>query len=355
MRGMPGPDRIAAGAVDCDVHDEIPAVTALYPYLPEQWVEHLEQTQFKGPTDEYYPKRTLHRQDVTVAAPDADTVGAYVFDGSGATVAVLNCTYGVDSLHNPDQAVALARAVNDWQIGEWLSRDSRFRASIVIPIQIPDLAIEEIERVADHPGFVQVLLPVRSAHPYGSRVYHRLWETIARRNLVGGIHFGGAPGNPPTPVGWPSYYFEDYVAAACTFASQVSSIICEGVFDRIPDLRVALLESGFTWLPAHMWRLDKEWRELRRVVPWVRRPPSDYIREHIHISVLPLDAPSDAAQLMQVVEQLECEELLMYASDYPHRHAQDPERDLLAQLPTGVAEKVRSANARAWYGISERE
>src|SRR6202040_2707747 len=81
-----------------------------------------------------------------------------VLDSNGADYAVLNCLYAIDSLHNPDAAVALASAVNDWQIAQWLDQEPRLRASIVVPSQIPHLAAREIERVGDHPGFVQVLL-----------------------------------------------------------------------------------------------------------------------------------------------------------------------------------------------------
>jgi hypothetical protein len=76
----------------------------------------------------------------------------------------------VDGLHNPDAAVAFAAAVNDWQIKEWLDKEPRLKASIVVPIQIPELAIREIERVGGHPGFVQVAIPVRTQHPLGSRL-----------------------------------------------------------------------------------------------------------------------------------------------------------------------------------------
>ena len=73
------------------------------------------------------------------------------------------------------------------------------------------------------------------------------------------------------------------------FFAQLTSLIGEGTFERFPGLRVALLEGGFTWLPSLMWRLDKEWKGLRRDIPWVRRPPSETIRERVRLSVQPLE------------------------------------------------------------------
>lgn len=344
--------------IDCDVHNAVPGPEALFSYLPPYWIEHITNTLFKGPTENPYPA------DAPIAArPGSRPAGGapagsslsllqeQLLDSTDTDYAILNCLYAIDGLHNPDAAVALASAVNDWQIAEWLDRDPRLRASIVVPSQIPSLAASEVERVGHHPGFVQVLLPARSQHPYGSRLYHPMWEAIAKNDLVAGIHFGGSPGNPPTPSGWPSFFFEEYVGMAQVFASQITSMISEGVFDQFPSLRVTLLEAGFTWLPAHMWRFDKEWRNLRRLVPWVKRNPSEYIREHVRLTVQPLDAPADPRQLLQVVEQLGSDEMLLYASDYPHQHAADAETGLLGHLPPALAQKIRSDNARDWYRL----
>src|SRR5262249_4518623 len=148
------------------------------------------------------------------------------------------------------------------------------------------------------------ILPVRSAAPYGNRRYHPIYEAAVRHNLVIGLHFGGAPGNPPTPTGWPSYYIEEYAGMAQVFQSQLISLIVEGVFDQFPTLRVALIESGVTWLPSLMWRLDKEWKGLRREVPWVRRLPSDYIRDHVRLTIQPFDAPPGPRYVEQCIAQL---------------------------------------------------
>jgi predicted TIM-barrel fold metal-dependent hydrolase len=361
--------------VDAAVHNDVPSTTALFPYLPPYWVEHVQNTMFKGPTEFYYPPTSpiaarpgsrprgsagdapsgarpgANLPSVVPAGSDLTLLRTHVLQEPGVDVAVMCSPYPIDSLHNPDAAIAFARAVNDWQIAEWLDKEPRLRASIVVPIQLPDEAAKEIERVADHPGFVQVALPVRTERPLGNRLYHRVWEAIERHDLVAGIQFGGVPGNPPTPSGWPSYFYEEYVGAALTFASQLVSIVSEGVFDQFPKVRVALIESGFTWLPAHMWRFDKEWRNLRRLVPWVKRAPSEYIREHVRLTVQPLDAPADVRQLLEVVEHLGSDDMLLYASHYPRVHAADPETTLLRHLPSDVAGKIRDGNARALYRL----
>jgi uncharacterized protein len=364
---------VSPTTIDAAIHNDVPSSKALFPYLPPYWVEHVQNTMFKGPTEFYYPPtspiaaRPGSRPEGTAgdaptgarpgaglatvvpAASDLDLVRTQALDA--VDYAVMCSPYPVDSLHNPDAAIAFARAVNDWQIAEWLDKDARLRASIVVPIQLPQEAAKEIDRVAAHPGFVQVALPVRTDRPLGSRLYHPVWEAIERHGLVAGIQFGGIPGNPPTPSGWPSYFYEEYVGAALTFASQLTSIVSEGVFDQFPGVRVALIESGFTWLPAHMWRFDKEWRNLRRLVPWVKRAPSEYIREYVRLTVQPLDAPANARQLLEVVDQLGSDDMLLYASHYPRVHAADPEDVLLRHLPADTARKIRSDNARILYQL----
>jgi predicted TIM-barrel fold metal-dependent hydrolase len=349
------------GLIDCDIHNNVPNVRALFPYLSAHWREHIEQTLFKGATDTIYPRGSpiTNRpgsvpEGDTVGCPNVNVLRSQVLDPLGVDFGILCCSYGIDGIHHPDAAVALAQAVNDWQIAEWLERDSRLRASIVVPSQIPALAAAEIDRVGDHPGFVQVYLPVRSQHPYGSRIYQPLWEAIARHNLVGGLHFGGSPGNPPTPSGWPSYFFEEYAGMAQVFQSQLVNIISEGVFDLFPNVKIALLESGFTWLPPFMWRFDKEWRNLRRTVPWVKRAPSSYIREHVRISIAPLDLPPNPVQLLQVIEQCGSEDVLLYASDFPHVHRHDPLTGWLRDVPQTLARKIRAENARALYELGTR-
>ena len=345
---------MSCAPIDCDVHNVVGPIETLEPYLDAHWREVIATSQFAGPTDQAHPPNlaTSRRPDLG-AAPGAtvETVREQLLDPLGLECAILSCDYAVESVRNPDAAAALARAVNDWQIERWLEPEPRLRAAIVVAGQPPAQAVAEIERVAGHPQFVAVYLPVRSAVPYGNRQWWPLLAAAAERRLVVELHFGGSPGVPPTAAGWPTSWLEEYVDMASAFQSQLTSLIAEGAFDRFPQLRVSLVESGFAWLPAFLWRFDKGWRGLRREVPWTRRLPSAYVRDHVRVALQPVDGPPDAGELLRVIDQLGSDELLMFSSDYPHRHSAEELAAVPAGLPPALAERLLAANARDHYRL----
>ena len=64
------------------------------------------------------------------------------------------------------------------------------------------------------------------------------------------------------------------------------------MFQKFPALKLVLIESGFTWLPTLLWRTNKTWRGVRPEVPWIDRPPAEILREHVRLTLQPLDAPT---------------------------------------------------------------
>jgi predicted TIM-barrel fold metal-dependent hydrolase len=275
-----------------------------------------------------------------------------------AAHAILHCYYGVESLTHPYLAAELATAVNRWVADEWLSADDRFLASASIAPQFTDFAVAEIERVAADRRFVQLLLPARSKETYGTQRYWPIWRAAAEHDLVVGIAYGGAAGTPPTPMNWVGSYFEDYSLAMLNFETQLNSLVMSGVFAEYPGLRVTVLESGWTWLPGFLWRMDAEWKQYKRETPWLTEPPSAVVRRHFRFTTQPVDAPPDAAALRTVLDQIggddvDGSELLLYATDYPHRYARKA-TELLDLLTDEQADRVAWTNAREWYGLKQR-
>ncbi len=72
---------------------------------------------------------------------------------------------------------------------------------------------------------------------------------------------------------------------AQAFQAQILSLIYEGVFGKFPGLKVVLMESGVSWLPAFMWRANKTWRGVRVEVPWVEREPASIMRDHMRFTM----------------------------------------------------------------------
>jgi predicted TIM-barrel fold metal-dependent hydrolase len=127
-------------------------------------------------------------------------------DPFGTQIAICNCLYGVQATFSEDLGAAVARAVNDWIAREWLDRDPRLRASIVVPQQNPELAAAEIDRCAADRRFIQVMLLVSGELPLGRRQNWPIYAAAQRHGLPVGIHAGSTYRHPNSPVGWASYF-----------------------------------------------------------------------------------------------------------------------------------------------------
>lgn len=244
--------------------------------------------------------------------------------------------------------MAYCRAMNDWIAKEWLDRDPRLRASIVIPIQNVEMAVDEIERCAKDKRFVQVMVLVMGDTMLGRRHNWPIYAAAARHGLPVGIHAGSGYRHPVTTVGWPSYYTEDYAAQSQAFQSQLSSLITEGVFQKHPALKVVMLESGFTWLMPLLWRLTKYWKGTRIEIPWVDRSSEEIVREHVRFSLQPFDAPPGRDDMEKLFEHVGSDDLLLFSTDYPHWQY-DGDECLPPNLPDGLIRKILIDNPLATY------
>jgi predicted TIM-barrel fold metal-dependent hydrolase len=349
---MPMP--AALRSIDCDVHPAVPDMAALLPHLDDFWRDSVTERGIGSLESISYPPkapisaRPEWRGKNGLAATDVKALQDHVFDAWGASLAICNCLYGVQLVFSEDMARAFARAVNDWIVKEWLDRDVRLRASIVVPLQNPEYAVDEIERCAPDRRFVQILVLAMNEMPLGRRQYWPIYAAAERHSLPLGIHAGSSYRHPVTSLGWPSYYIEDYASQSQGFQSQVASLICEGVFAKFPGLKVVLLESGVTWLPGFLWRFSKFWRGLRPEVPWVDRSPSEIVRDHIRLTITPFDAPDDPNVVLKALEHLRSDDILLYASDFPHWQF-DGDAVLPAALPASLHRKVLLDNPLSTY------
>ena len=211
------------------------------------------------------------------------------FDQFGSSHAICNVLYGAQAVFDPYMAAAFCKAINDWIAAEWLVEGS---------------AAARLDRGADAGAGSRDRgnRAPRRRQPFRLRAGAGAGRDAARTaallaGLAGGRKIQTADRDPcrqpvpqaPSSVGWPSYRYEYYLAEAQAFQAQLLSLVYEGVFGKFPDLKVVLMESGVSWLPAFMWRANKTWRGVRVEVPWVEPEPATMIRNHFRFTTQPFD------------------------------------------------------------------
>lgn len=350
------PQTPAADFVDCDIHITVPDTRTLVPYLDDYWREHVLRRGIEDNNLEisaYPPNAPINcRPDWKPAkglpASQFEQLRDHVLDRFNPRFAICNVLHGSQVMFSEDLSAALCKAVNNWIAAEFLDRDPRLRASIVVPVHSPDLAVAEIEHRAADTRFVQVLMFSMTEIPLGRRQYWPLYEAAQRHGLPIGIHAGSSFRHPPSALGWPSYYIEDYVSQGPGFAGTLNSLVVEGVFQKFPQLKVVLMESGVTWLPSYLWRINKTWRGVRSETPWVNRAPSEIIREHVRLTIQPFDDPPRDDLVQNVLDEIGSDDMLLFSTDYPHWHFEGTDA-IPPGLPKNILSKVLLDNALATY------
>lgn len=345
--------------IDCDVHNDWSSAGVLRPYLDPNFRDYFDRGELPGPRGAFphahrpwlHPE-DFRRQDIQPETDDDhySYMKAHLLDKFDINIAILTGEEALEAstLANPHYATALVRAYNDWMIHEWLPRDERFKASMIIAAQDPQGAAKEIRRVGEHPDIVQVLMSSGSYRPYGDPFYHPIWEAANEVGIPLAIHLGGQGGINYQPIGGGpmTFYWTTHALLCQPAMSHVSSAIAHGVFEKWPKMKLVVIECGIAWMPPLMWRLDANYKALRKETPWVKRLPSEYARDHIRLTTQPLEQPPNKDHLRQLLEMMDGEHTLMYASDYPHWDFDAPTE---IGIPKEWHERVFELNAREVY------
>jgi uncharacterized protein len=352
---------VDVSVVDTDVHPALQIPEELAPYTPEPWRTRdfmkREPWRLAGGAVYSAPQKGVRGDAMPPGGGPAGSDPAFVkkqlLEEEGVDYAILIPLVARLKV-DPEHEHALCVATNEWMAATWLGSyndHGRFRGTLRVSADAPELAVREIERWAGHPYFVQVMLPPGTHPPLGHPKFHPIYEAACRHSLPIALHPIQQPGMQLlTPVGHPSYYGEYHPQLALQIVNHLTSLIFEGVFDKFPKLRVALVEGGVSWILPLLWRLDNQWQTFRSEVPWVKRPPSAYVREHVRLSTQPFEEPPDPAVISRLFDLMEGDDFLMFSTDYPHHDADDP-KWVVKRIPVAHRKSVICANALGFYNL----
>ncbi|WP_296950582.1 amidohydrolase family protein [uncultured Massilia sp.] len=244
-------------------------------------------------------------------------------------------------------AAQLLRYMNERIAEMAASSGGRLVGMGAVPLQDPDLALAELDHVADQLGFRAIEVGSNiNGKPVGSPEFAPFFAACAEKGVAVFVH-------ALKPAGTERLVGPDKLLPALAYPTDVglaaASVLTSGLIDRLPALKMAFSHGGGT-LAALLPRLE----QARRVFPALREAmplsPSAQARR-LYYDTLVFDAPT----LRHLVDRFGASQL-MIGTDYPFAfHDPRPVESIAAAVPDPeVRAALVSANAARFLGLDPR-
>jgi predicted TIM-barrel fold metal-dependent hydrolase len=256
-------------------------------------------------------------------------------------------------LSHADYAAALARAYNSWLVERWASPEHGLLGCLVACPQDPDDAATEIRRYAKHPGIVGVYLPCAGVDPlWGHRKYDPIYRAAEESDLPVLLHSVTVlhPVYPFNIQVFDTNFARHSVSHSIAIMVNLVHMMTTGVPVRFPALRIAVCETGVFWIPFLMQRLDKEYVENRREVPFLTDRPSRYMKKFFY-ATQPIEEPEELKDVATMVSLFDGEDQTIFASDWPHHDFDHPSKLYQVPFSNEVRRKIFGENALRLFKI----
>jgi hypothetical protein len=348
--------------VDADIHvNDTPG--ALAPYCDEPWRRSLEELdgasypylQVPGFAPNMRLDPPIPGQHANRSVPTAAEMRA-ALSGLGIDIGILFPDHMLlfAGIPNIEYATFLARAYNRWLLEEWLRQEPGLYGVVLASPQNPEDAAAEIRRYAREDRIVGIYLPTAGVNPlWGHRKYDPIFAAAQETDLPVCLHSVTvvSPAFPCQLDQFENHFGRQVLSHAFAMMANLTSIIHSGVPARFPGLRVVFTEAGIAWVPYMMWRMDKYFNEYRRMVPFLEKRPSDYIKERMWFATQPIEEPDNPKDLVATIDLLGGPERVLFASDWPHHDFDHPRTIMKLPMPAEAKRKIMGENALDLFGI----
>ena len=283
---------------------------------------------------------------------------------------------------DPEAAVVLARAYNDWVADFAAAGEGRLHAAAILPMQRPDLALAELERIAAkglravmiRPSFYKLAaegfgsMPTDPAAADAERLffvedrpYRPVWEKADELGLVACVHpFLGITGPDTISSGG----FTERVSARLGVQHTVTEPIAyiqdadlfvtaalfHGLLEDLPGLKLAVLHAGCTWVPLALEKCETFlWiGEGLPTAPVCLNPEEVWERHPLLVSFDSWE--KSVARIPDILGPKAA-----WGSRYPHHDASEPAEAtaMLAEhnVDDATVEALMGGHARALFGM----
>ncbi len=179
-------------------------------------------------------------------------------------------------------ASRVARLVNDGIAEMVAASPSRLRGMGTVPMQHPDVAVAELERVVREHG-IRALEVGTSIE--GAQLAEGRFRPLLRRAQELGVFLFAHPYYVGARPGLESYYLTNLIGNPLDTTVMVAHLMLSGALDELPDLRICLAHGG-GFLPYQIGRLGHGHEVRPEARAETRTSPRELLRRFYFDSLL---------------------------------------------------------------------
>jgi predicted TIM-barrel fold metal-dependent hydrolase len=260
--------------------------------------------------------------------------------------------------HEPDATHAVVHSLNQWLHETWtFDYEGRIFTTPVITLPIVEQAIEELEWVLERGARVVLIRPapawgLRGPRSPGLPEFDPFWEKVVESGVLVAMHSSdsGYERHVNEWVGT-NREFLPFKPEAFGMVGQwrpiedaVASMVCHGALSRFPELKIAVVENGSSWVEPLLTTMADLYKKMPQDF---LEDPVEVIKRNIFISPFWEEDLGALAELLGVDQ-------VLFGSDYPHPEGMaDPASYLqeLADLPDEWVRKIMGGNLARLVGV----
>ena len=250
---------------------------------------------------------------------------------------------------------AVIHSLNTWMHDEWgFHREERLFAVPFVTLMDVDMAVAELDwalaRGARTVGLRPAPVPgYRGSRSPGAPEFDPFWARVQEAGIFVSMHASDSgydrflrmwEGGKEFLAFVPTPLKQCLAVQDRAIADALAALICHGVFDRFPGVRVASIENGSKWVKDLLQRLEHAYGQMPKEFP---RHPVETFRRHVSVAPFYEEPIDQLAELIGVGQ-------VLFGSDYPHPEGlAEPLAflDELKALSPDDQQRIMSSNLKA--------
>jgi len=252
---------------------------------------------------------------------------------------------------DPELTHVVVHALNQWLYETWqFDHAGRIFTTPVITLPIVDRAIEELEWVVARGARAVLIRPApvpgfRASRSFGLPEFDPFWKKVVEHDVLVAMHSSDSGyeryandwmGDDSEMLPFQPQAFR-MLQAWRPVEDAVAALVCHGALSRFPQLKVAVIENGSSWVEPLLERMADIYKKMPQDF---LEDPVTVVKRQVHISPFWEEDLAGLAAVMGV-------ERVLFGSDYPHPEGLgDPVSyvEELKGLPEDAVHKIMGGN-----------